>query len=231
MKRRAGAMVLAAAISGCVSSNHGPEIATEPTVRASGAYMPLMVPGGTGPWGQPVVMPAPYTLSPPVNASQARQMMSESIPLGWMQMDPSVVQAAAQMPGAGPGMPGPMAPPGGMISPPGVPFSPGMMPPGGMMGPGGMMPPGAMMPPAGGPGARGPALSMPGGMMPGLAGAMPNAPPGAGGLGSGGPLPPGSMQFMPGGPFPGGRPPGAVAALGAITGPGYMPQGKGYSIG
>jgi hypothetical protein len=39
------------------------------------------------------------------------------------------------------------------------------------------------------------------------------------------------MMFMANGPFPGGRPPGAVAALGAITGPGYMPAGPGYKIG
>jgi hypothetical protein len=45
-----------------------------------------------------------------------------------------------------------------------------------------------------------------------------------------GQLPPGNMMFAPGGPFPGGRPPGAVAALGAITGPGFMPAGPGYKI-
>jgi hypothetical protein len=45
-----------------------------------------------------------------------------------------------------------------------------------------------------------------------------------------GKMPAGNMMFAPGGPMPGGRPPGAVAALGAITGPGYMPSGPGYKI-
>src|SRR5207248_5938280 len=54
-----------------------------------------------------------------------------------------------------------------------------------------------------------------------------NMPPMPGGAA----MPPGSMPFMPGGMIPGGRPPGAVAALGAITGPGYMPGGPGYKIG
>lgn len=80
-----------------------------------------------------------------------------------------------------------------------------MMPPG-LMPAGGMMPPGAV--PVGGPIA--PPGAMPGGMPAGGPGMM---PPGM--------MPPGVMPV--GGPG-GGPPPGAVAAVGALTGGGYTAQ-------
>src|SRR5205823_3424158 len=208
MKRRVGALMLAAAMGGCMSTNHGPANHGEPTVRASGQYSTPTVPGFTGPWGEPVPMAAPYRNAPPVSSWQAKQLMMQSVPLSAVNMNPGVVQAGAQMPAM---------PPGGMMAPPGMPMMPGAMPPGG-----GMMPPN--MP---GPGGAN-MLNMPHGPMSMMMGAPPNTmPPMPGGAA----MPPGSMPFMPGGPFPGGPPPGAVAALGAITGPGYMPGGPGYKIG
>jgi hypothetical protein len=224
--------MMAAAMGGCMStSSHGPvakgpEANPGPTIRASGQFLPQTVPGAVGPYGEPVQMAAPYNTMyiPP---SKARQMMTQSVPLDMVNMDPSLIQAAAQMPGGGMG-------PGGMMAPPGMPMAPGGMPgsmPGGMGMPGGMpgmgmpgmgMPGGMPSMPMNGPMAGSNMITPPRGLLPGMTG----MPPGAGGM-----APPGSMQFMPGGPFPGSRPPGAVAALGAITGPGYMPQGQGYKIG
>jgi len=75
--------------------------------------VPMNVPGLIGPYGEPIPMAAPYTSTPPLNASQARRMMADSMPLSYVQMtDPSIIQVAAQMPGMAPG---------GMIAPPGRP--------------------------------------------------------------------------------------------------------------
>jgi len=141
MKRTVGALVLAAAVGGCMSSDHYSDVSSKPTVRASGDYLSPSVPGISGPWGEPVPMAAPYTASSPhLNSWQAQRMMSQSVPLDWVQMDPRVMQAGAQMPGTGMAM----MPPGGMMAPPGVPFVPPMMAPGG-----GMMPPPNMPMPQG----------------------------------------------------------------------------------
>jgi hypothetical protein len=52
MKRTAGAMMLLAALGGCVSTEHGPSMVSNKTQDAgSGHYT---VPGVQGPWGQPV---------------------------------------------------------------------------------------------------------------------------------------------------------------------------------
>jgi hypothetical protein len=211
MKRSLSALMLAAAVGGCATTNHAPSAGTgTPTVRASGEYIPMTVPGVVGPYGEPIPMAAVYTASPPVNAAQARRMMAESVPLNFVQMDPNLMQVGAQMPGMGGGQ-------GGLMAPPGMPMMPGgggMMPPPGMPMPNGGN---SMMPPSG-PLGRAPM------------GMNPSVPPN-GMMTPGGQLPPGNMMFAPGGPFPGGRPPGAVAALGAITGPGFMPPGPGYKIG
>lgn len=92
------------------------------------------------------------------------------------------------------GIPGVVAPTNGIAPPgvPGMPSLPGMSPQGMAMGPGGMMPPGGMMGPGG-----------PGGMM----------PPG-GMMGPGGMMPPGGPGMAMGAP----KPPGAVAAVGALVG-------------
>jgi hypothetical protein len=201
MKRRFGALVLAAAMGGCMSTNHSTPSGGEPTVRAAGPYGVPGIPGVTGPYGEPVLPIAPYNPSAFMSARQANTMMSQSVPLTYVNTDKGVVLAAAQlpnmpqMPGMPPGMQQMPMPPGGMISPPGVPFGPGM--PGG-----GMMTPPSGMNAAAGP----PSMQGPGGMM----------------------MPPGAMQYMPGGPFPGGRPPGAVAAIGALSGNG---PGQGYPVG
>jgi hypothetical protein len=216
MKKSLTALMLAAAVGGCMST-HGPSPnvgSQTPTVRASGEMVPMNVPGVVGPYGEPIPVAAPYTSSPPVSAWQARRMMADSVPLNFVQYDPNLMQVGAQMPGMS-------SPPGGMMAPPGMPMGPPMMGPGG-----------GMMPPPGMPSNGSNSFTMPHGPLSGVVpGMTPSAPPG-GYAGPNGPMiPPGSMQFMPSGPFPGGRPPGAVAALGAITGPGYMPGGAGYKIG
>jgi hypothetical protein len=151
MKRTIGALVLAASVGGCLSSNHSADLSNKSVVRASGEYLPPTVPGVTGPWGQPVAMAAPYTVSSAhITTGQAQRMMSQSVPLDYVQMDPRFMQVGAQMP---------LASPGGMMAPPGVPFTPplpgksaspsgiqqatcmrpgpGACPPGGPCGPGG----------------------------------------------------------------------------------------------
>jgi hypothetical protein len=134
MKRTVGAMFLAAAMGGCMSANHAPEVASKPTVRASGEYYVPQVPGISGPWGEPIPMAAPYTsTSARVTTWQAQRMMSQSVPLDWVQTDQNIMQASAQMPGMG-------MPPGGLMAPPGVPLSPPMMTPGGAIMPGPNMP-------------------------------------------------------------------------------------------
>jgi hypothetical protein len=210
MKRSLSALMLAAAVGGCATSNHAPTAATAPaTARAYGEYIPQTVPGVVGPYGEPIPLAAPYTSSPPVNAAQARRMMADSVPLSYVQMDPNLRQVGAQMPGMG-----------GMMAPPGMPMSPPMMAPGG-----GVMP--TPPPPGQWLNQGGNTIALPSnmGMVPGMGGGFPGiATPS-------GQLPPGNFAFAPGGPLPGGRVPGAVAALGAITGPGYMPGGPGYKIG
>jgi hypothetical protein len=207
MKRRLGALMLAAAVGGCMSSNTNTPMHTEPTVRASGPYPGNSVPGVTGPWGEPVQAVAPYTTSPWMSARQASYLMSQSVPLNMTNMDPSVVQVGAQMP-AGPqgGMPQMPMPPGGMIAPPGFPSTPGLPPGVGIMPPGGGMP-------------------MDGSNAMGW---RPGPPSGAQGASV---MPPNAMMYSPNGPFPGGIPPGAVAAIGGMTGNGGPAPGPGYTVG
>src|SRR5262249_6673366 len=130
--KRWGALLLAAAVGGCTSTNPGPQVHTDTTVRASGQYLAPGVPGAAGPYGEPVQPVAPYAMSRSMTARQAAYAMSQSVPLDYVVPNPGVVQAGAQMPGL-PQMP---TPPGGMLSPPGLPSMPGMPP--------GMMPPGMM---------------------------------------------------------------------------------------
>jgi hypothetical protein len=202
MKRRLGALIVATAMGGCMSANHSSQTGGDPTVRASGQFTTQTVPGVVGPYGEPVQMAAPYTASAPswLTARRAEYMMSQSVPLDMVNGGLGVLPAAAQLPG----MPA------------------GVMPPGG-----GMMPPPGGMPISNGSNTiMVPRSTM--GMMSGMNGAAPQGnmamPPGMM------PPPPGSMQYSPYGPFPGGIPPGAVAALGAITGHG-LGQGPGYTIG
>jgi hypothetical protein len=126
MKRTMTAFLLAAAVGGCMSADHSADVSSKPTVRAYGESGPPCVPGVAGPWGEPYQMAAPYTAtSAHINPWQAQRLMSQSVPLDMVPMNPNIQQASAQMPGMG-------MPPGGMpMMPPGMPFSPSMMPPGG----------------------------------------------------------------------------------------------------
>ena len=88
-------MVLLAALSGCVSS--------EPGAGGGGQYMShafdhgsaggmsgvpygkASVPGFQGPYGQPVAMAAPYSVTPVGGADLARSMVRQSVPLELVQ--------------------------------------------------------------------------------------------------------------------------------------------------
>jgi hypothetical protein len=160
MKRTAVALAFVAGLGGCMSVDHGPDMAGPICSGNCGqGYGPPAVPGVQGAYGQAVPVLPPY--SAPMNARMAHYMMNQSVPLNLTQLQaagqpaagpsPGVVQASANVPQGG--VPGMAVPPGGLLAPPGVPFAPGLMPPGkGPMPPGGPMlaasgphpPPGAM---------------------------------------------------------------------------------------
>ncbi len=113
MKQTAGALVILAAVGGCVSMDQAPT--TGGLCGSCGGYSsgPPRVSGFQGPWGQPVAMIAPYSASPP-GAEAARAMVAQSVPLDLVQPganSPSGIQLAG----------GPMS---AAILPPGVPFQP-----------------------------------------------------------------------------------------------------------
>ena len=157
---------------------------------------PRMVPGVQGPWGTPVPMVAPYTSNPPKGAALAQAMMRNAVPASMVQ--------------------GGMTTPGG-IAPPGQMAMGGGMPGGGMPYQGAMPVPGNQAP-AGAPnGIRHvSALEMEGADS-GIQRAGGITPPG---MNQATPMPtaPGGVQQTTGwGPH---AVPNAVAAVGAITGPG-----------
>jgi hypothetical protein len=170
MKRIAGALMLLAALGGCMSMDRDARL-------GGGAYWgegpyghfgvvppPPTVPGVQGTGGQPLAMAQPYALSPPRSDYQAYQMMSRSVPLDLVQTshqipgsagtDTGVAQANWRLPlgGCGPGgcMPSGPVPPGGLMAPPGAPFCPGQAGPGPMTLSTGtpMLPPGCFTPPS-----------------------------------------------------------------------------------
>jgi hypothetical protein len=117
MKRTAGALVLLAAVGGCMTMDQGHSAGG--LCGSCGGYSsgPPRVWGLQGPWGQPVAMVAPYSASPP-GAEAARAMMAQSVPLELVQ--PGANTASGSPSGimlAG----GPAA---ANISPPNVPFQP-----------------------------------------------------------------------------------------------------------
>ena len=122
MKRIAGAFVLLAALSGCVSMDAGPGQSGGFGCSMNGGRAPT-VDGVQGPWGQPVAMAAPYSYSnQSPGADAARAMMARSVPM-------DLVQAGAlNLPAAGSGV----VQAGGMpMNPPGLPaqpFTPGIVP-------------------------------------------------------------------------------------------------------
>ena len=136
MKRTVGAMVLLAAVSGCMSSDPGGESPGGQYMNhafdhgntgcMSGAPMCAAgVPGFQGPYGQPVPVAAPYSVHPPTGADLARQMVQRSVPLDLVQQagfapngNSGVLQAQGFVP------PPTLAPPGLPGTPP-VPGLPG----------------------------------------------------------------------------------------------------------
>src|SRR5438477_11355901 len=107
MKRSAGAMVLLAAISGCVTTgtDHAPWSQPSCPSGMCGGSAPPPVPGIQGPWGQPVAMAFPYSANAnQVNgAAAARAMLSQSLPLDMVQpagytagMAAGIVQASVR---------------------------------------------------------------------------------------------------------------------------------------
>jgi len=160
MKRKAGTMVLLAALSGCVSTGpSGPgtymsgafpnNTGSAPEGAHWGATLVSGAPGFMGPHGEPFMPLAPAKTPETTGEGLARATFAQSVPPGVLEQlekdkggrrSADLMQVSAQMPAVAP--PG-MMPPGMM--PPGAPT--GMMPPGGhMMGP--MMPgaPGAIPP-------------------------------------------------------------------------------------
>lgn len=212
MKRLAGALVLAAAVAGwgsgrCqaqymknVFNNSGPRFSCGDTLPETSDAL-------IGPHGMPVSIRAPQKLQPLTAESLAQAQVAGSLPpdvLRELNIDPLQAKMLIQRtqfacpPGGCPpgGMPQMALPPGGLLTPPGFGPPPGAAPvnpgPSGAMPPGGLPP--DIPPPAASPGPP-PILPLPG---------MPSLP---------------SMPGLPGMPgMPGGyHPPGAVAAVGALS--------------
>jgi hypothetical protein len=127
MRRYAAATLLLGLLSGCMNLDTGPDSGGLRPLQAQGMRPlnggPPTVPGVQGPYGQPVAMAAPYRYSPPPNEYMARAMMSQNVPLGFVQPNG---------PGGMPGMPATM-------SPPGVPGIPGAVPGGSLQQTGGQL--------------------------------------------------------------------------------------------
>jgi hypothetical protein len=189
MRRNAGALVLVAALGGCMTPHRDGPIMAGPGCPGQYGVVapPPSVPGVQAGWGQPLAMAQPYAMRPPGSDYQAYQMMSRSVPMDLVRTsgqsssasnNSGIVQADFRIPfgGCGPGgcMPsGPIIP--GQISPPGVPCGPGcgqgVQAPNAMMLPGGtpMMPPAGFTPPpnaVAAVGAAGAAGGLPGGAIP-----------------------------------------------------------------
>jgi hypothetical protein len=137
MKRTMGALMLLAAMGGCVSSESGHSSggwgSGPPMASNAWSQGPVTIPNVQGAWGQPVTMSAPYNAVPPGGAEAAAAMMSRSMPMDLVQaagvsnsgLPSGVVQAGGFSPAsvpfqaAGPSMGG-SCPPGGSGYPPGV---------------------------------------------------------------------------------------------------------------
>jgi hypothetical protein len=139
MKRTAGALVLLAAVGGCVSSDNGPNVAMGPSTCPGGACSgpaPRSVAGAVGPWGQPVTAMYSDTSKPMTGAEYAKATIA-----GTMMPPDQMIQRAQYMqagspPGGGPshvamGPPPGSVPPGNMTLPPNL----AGMPPGAAHGP------------------------------------------------------------------------------------------------
>jgi hypothetical protein len=113
MKRIATAMLLLAALGGCMSTDRQPNAGFGSTYNTGMVNGPAAIPGVQGPWGQPVAMSAPYSAAPPSGEQAAREMMAHSVPIDLVQV------GGKSMPGSSG-----VVQAGGMLSPPGVPFQP-----------------------------------------------------------------------------------------------------------
>ena len=120
MKRTAGALVLLAAVGGCVSMDQERSQLAGRGSWGSASSGPPCVPGVQGPWGAPVAMIAPYSAAPP-GTEAARAMMAQSVPMDLIQGGSKGMAASSGIVQAG----GPAAAtPAASISPLGVPFQP-----------------------------------------------------------------------------------------------------------
>ncbi len=159
MKRTTGALVLLAALSGCVSTDPGAGAGGGGTYMANafnqgnagvghGGHDALVqgAPGLQGPWGQPVPPQAPATAEAATSGeAMARAVLAQSLPAEVLQqvgirpgdpMGPGVIQASGctangcSAPGMAPnGMQAPVAPFGG-LRPPGAVAAVGALVPG-----------------------------------------------------------------------------------------------------
>lgn len=121
MKRTASALVLLAAVGGCVTMDQGPSASSGCGSCGGWTSGPPRVPGVQGPWGQPVAMAAPYSASPP-GAEAARAMLAQSVPLELVQAGAvGGPDSSSGVKWAG-GMPGPHS--AASITPPGLPGQP-----------------------------------------------------------------------------------------------------------
>ncbi|MBM3996698.1 MAG: hypothetical protein FJ303_21470 [Planctomycetes bacterium] len=128
-RRIIAALLFIGSISGCVSTNDGPETGGM-RPHWGQTFGPPTVPGVKGPYGEGVPMAPPYDKAPPANPYAAMRMMQNQIPLNYVQFHQNGMitpPGVMGMPGTGPGMPGMP----GMPPMPGL--KPGMMP--GMPGP------------------------------------------------------------------------------------------------
>jgi hypothetical protein len=112
MKRTASAasaLVLLAALSGCVSMDRGPKAGGGCGSYGAWTSGPPSVPGVQGPWGQPVAIATPSSASPPGSEAAHAMTAHQSAPLQLAQADassgaeaPAAIQLAH---GTLPGMP------------------------------------------------------------------------------------------------------------------------------
>lgn len=148
MKRKASAMILLAALSGCVSSgpgggpgaymNHvnqevgGPPPQSGPEGAHCGAHLMNGASGLVGPGGQPVMACAPARLPEATPQSMARDAVAQGLPPGVLDEIDKHGRGSSGIMQASANMPGPMAGPPMMGGPGGPPMmgGPGGPPPG-----------------------------------------------------------------------------------------------------
>src|SRR5262249_41475466 len=86
MKRTACALVLLAALGGCLSAERGPDSNGGCANCFGSGRNPMAVPGLQGAWGAPVPVAQPYASSTPPSAQRAHAMLADSMPLNMVQL-------------------------------------------------------------------------------------------------------------------------------------------------